>query len=211
MDGCPSGETNEMLDGKVWSVVGAALLAAACSSETGGAGGSGGAAGEGGGAGGDDAASSTGAGAGTPAGPGLHATGEFNGEPVQIDCEPPTDLTVGNQFLYQQPGGLFDLWTVRCRTADGTINLWLDIGNPEAGTTKTQPEAGDAFNVALGDPYDIQPINRLAPNLAEMSLTIDEVDTVEPTLVGSFSASWDDDGSGKYGFIDGTFDLTGWE
>ena len=114
--------------------------------------------------------------------------------------------------MYQYPIAYFQFWTARCRTADQSIQLWLDIANPEVGTvTLTGPTADASFDIKVGNPYDISPPGRISANMSEMSLTIDAVDPDTLTLAGSFSASWTDDGSGKYAEITGTFDIVGWQ
>lgn len=143
-------------------------------------------------------------------GSGVHITGSFNGESLQIDCEPPSDLTIGNQFLHQTPAGLFELWQFRCRTEDQELAVWFDLTDPIAGETYEQPAAGDQFNIGLGSPYDIQPLGRLTANLSEMTLSVTEVDPETGRLVGSFRAAWSEDDSNDFGELDGTFDVTDW-
>lgn len=143
-------------------------------------------------------------------GNGVHITGSFNGESLQIDCEPPTDLTIGTQFLYQTPGDLFELWQFRCRNEEGDIQVWFDLSDPIAGENYEQPMAGDKFSVSLGNINDIQPLGRLTPNLTEMTLSISQVDSATQSLSGSFRAAWSEDDADDFGEIEGSFDVTGW-
>lgn len=139
-------------------------------------------------------------------GKGVHATGSFNGEAIEITCAPPSDLTVGTQFLFQRPADLFYLWQFRCRTADQSVQIWFDLTDPEAGKTYTASD--EQINISLGDPMDVQPNNRTSENLVEMTVTVDAVDVDAASMKGSFSAKWE--GGDKYGEIAGTFDVEGW-
>lgn len=139
---------------------------------------------------------------------GVYASGTFNGEAFEIECAPPSDYTIGDQFLHQHPANLFWQWAVRCRTDDQNIQLWFDLIDPVPGTTYTQPAAGDGQKVALGDPYDVQPLGYLSTNLEEMSITVEEADNETRKIKASFRAKWSDDGNGKYGEIEGTVNYT---
>lgn len=178
--------------------------------QSGGQGGSGGSGQHDAGSGGDDAGDDGDDGDEKPGdGKGVQASGSFNGEPVEITCAPPSDLAVGRQFLYQNPAGLFHLFSFRCRTASEDVQIWFDVSDPEAGETYVQPDAGDKFGIQLGNPSDVQPLGRLAENLVEMKVTIDAVDIEKTSMKGSFSAKWE--GGEKYGEIAGTFDVEEWE
>lgn len=108
---------------------------------------------------------------------------------------------MGAQFIQQSPGDLFDLWPFRCRTEDQELAIWFDAADPVAGETYDQPAAADQAKIGFGSPTDIQPLGRLSANMTAMSVTVSEVDIDTGRFVGSFSASWSNQG-GNYGELD---------
>ena len=148
--------------------------------------------------------------AGGGGGPGVHATGSYAGTALEIHCAPPSDYTIPVQFIRVQAAGI-DKWAFTCPNADGTIQLKFEVIDPVEGKTYAQPADLDAFGVSLGEPMDIQPPGKYATNLVEMTATLTALDGGSKHLAGTLRASWSDDGSGKFGEIQGTFDVAPWE
>ncbi len=146
----------------------------------------------------------------TPSGTGVNATGTYAGKPVEFHCQPPSDYSISLQFIHVEAGGI-DKWAFTCPTADGTILLKFEVVNPEKGKAYAQPTDLDAFGISIGEPMDIQPPGKYATNLVEMKATVTELDSASEHLAGTLNASWSDDGSGKYGEVQGSFDVAPWK
>jgi hypothetical protein len=196
-----------------WVFSAAFLLSLGCGgdddgdSSPGGGGSGGSAAGATGGSGGSGGGSGGSAGGGGSSALGsdfLDASGSFNGTSFEVLC----DFTDGD-------GSSLASGAYKGSVMCPGVQVWMQCRVPgEFDGVSGQLavdiqifDSADNYVVQLGDTMGSPLNNTTSPNVTDVTLDLDNFE-VDTTATGSFSVTWEDDGSGDYGTMTGTFDAT---
>jgi hypothetical protein len=149
-----------------------------------------------------DSSGSSGGGSDTAGGgAGLHGTGTWDGMVHAFDCATFETIDGGILSYTEQ----IDLYTIQCRSSDGTHQIRLSLPSPTVGTTD-YTDGGVSFG-----PIDGNNAGANWNTVITNQVTIESVE-MGTALKGSFTAEWeegpgDDFLSGPAASCSGTFDV----